>query len=334
MADVAPSALAAPIVHATTHLPVNGNVQSRVQPPPGKYPLPATAPKVAEGGAANFLDHPCCCPLEIVDAKAGTLRDPWGRKKLAIIGFSSSSRDLAPYDDPEWAVCGLNQLSRYIPRADVWFETHHRDLFVSDIVRGTDYVSWLRGQPLPVFMEPDDFDAGRFTDIPRSVRYPIEAANALVGAIHRPDTGPQPLDYWESTVAYCLQWGILAGFEEIGLWGVDLIVGEEYAYQRCNLEFYLGFAQARGIKLTIPKQSALLKQMPYRYGRKQPPVGPFTQAFFEKIYGGAITKREQILTDLNNVDGAMVVLRNLRDAALVYQRGGEVAGLNALTDST
>src|SRR4051812_42075286 len=85
------------------------------------------------------------------------------RKKLAIVGFSESSRHLAPYDNDEFDIWAMNQLYRHIPRATAWFEIHQRKDFLADQVPGTDYLQWLKDCPIPIYM------IEKFTDIPNSV---------------------------------------------------------------------------------------------------------------------------------------------------------------------
>src|SRR5262245_54350241 len=113
---------------------------------PGKYP---------EGGSKMPHLHPAACKVTIRDAQAGLVdfaprlrgKRPTRRTKFAIVGFSGSTRDQAPYGDPEWVIAGLNQLYRFMPRADLWFEIHNRRMFEGDIVRDTDYVGWLQHAP-------------------------------------------------------------------------------------------------------------------------------------------------------------------------------------------
>lgn len=262
--------------------------------------------KYAEGGSRYPTEHPAACEVKIIDAARGQVEIPSGRKKFAVVGFSSSTRDQAPYDDPAWVIAGLNQLYRYMPRVDLWFEIHHREMFLADQVRDTNYLQWLRSAPVPVFMEE------QFDDIPTSVRYPIERAIGLLGR-----------EYFESSIAYMVTWGLLHGFEEIGVWGVDLIVGQEYDYQKPNLEYVLGIARGMGVKITIPSESALLKQGRVRYGARSA-TGPLTLKFFEAVLQQGREKREKLISELNNVDGALAAFNNMRDALLVYARGGEI----------
>lgn len=220
-----------------------------------------------QGGLMDFRDHPACAPLEIVDAAAGRVRDPLGRTKVAIVGFCHSTRDLAPYHDPEWQVWGLNQLYRYIPRADAWTEIHLRSLWERDAAPGTDYLGWLRKSPLPILVGPTDYDAGRYHDIPNAVRFPIEEAMALTGGVGRLAAPDTPLDYFQSSIAFMFAWALLSGAKEIGIWGVDLNTNEEWAYQRPNLEFWIGLAKGLGTRVILPEHTALLTNVGrVRYG--------------------------------------------------------------------
>jgi hypothetical protein len=67
-----------------------------------------------------------------------------------------------------------------------------------------------------------------------------------------------------------LAWAIWKGtYDTIGMWGVDMaldgVTGEsEYSHQRPSVEYWLGIAQGRGIKLVLPTESEILKCGPYR----------------------------------------------------------------------
>jgi hypothetical protein len=45
--------------------------------------------------------------------------------------------------------------------------------------------------------------------------------------------------------------------DEIGLYGVELHDGDAFSHERPNIEYLLGFARARGIKLDISPTSAI-----------------------------------------------------------------------------
>ena len=68
----------------------------------------------------------------------------------------------------------------------------------------------------------------------------------------------QGTPYLESSIAYMMALAILEKVDRIGIWGVDLHCESEYVYQRPNLEYLIGLARGKGIKVFIPPQSALL----------------------------------------------------------------------------
>jgi hypothetical protein len=79
-------------------------------------------------------------------------------------------------------------------------------------------------------------------------RYPFEEVAASIG-----------ISYWNSSIAYAMAMAIHENAEEIGIFGVDMTGGDEYAYQRPNMEYLIGFARGKGIKVHIPQESALCK---------------------------------------------------------------------------
>jgi hypothetical protein len=282
----------------------------------------------------KFWDHPCRSKWEIIDRERGIVEEYPKRKKVAIVGFADSSRNAAPFDDPEWTVWSLNQLYRHIPRFDRWFEIHSRPIFVADIVRDTHYVEWLQTAPVPVYMMQT------FPDMPMSVRYPIEQVGALQGipvaqtrawyeglALPSATRGGGP--YLQSAIGFMIALAILEGFEEIGLWGIDLVVGGEYEYQKPNAEFWLGYAMARGIKVTIPKTSALLRQL-YVYGYEvEPPYWPFRLSDFGASTALYQKQRDDVEAEVYKLDGAILEAEALRKhlVSLPEDRQATLAGM-------
>ena len=68
----------------------------------------------AEPGSGVKFDHPADAnhTITVVDRDAGTVTCSPQRTKVAIIGFATSSRDLAPFDDPAYEIWTLNQIGR------------------------------------------------------------------------------------------------------------------------------------------------------------------------------------------------------------------------------
>jgi len=266
---------------------------------------------VAEDRIGNTInwDHPAACKARIIDPDRGLI-DWNGRTKLAIVGFASSSKDKAPYEDPEWVVWGLNQLYRHINRADAWIDIHHDYAAEAKVVEGTDFMGWLTQAPIPIFM------CKREADIPSSVRYPLEEITAKFGA-----------RYFTSTISYMIAYGIYAGFREIGLWGVDLIVGKEYFHQKPCAEFWLGMANAMGIQVRLADESALLKST-HLYGFEEGPVhGPIKIGEIEERLAKMDKRKEELIRELQTVDGAQQDCRYWLELAALRLRGGAIPAL-------
>ncbi len=83
------------------------------------------------------------------------------------------------------------------------------------------------------------------------ISYPFDRVIPVVG------------EYFQSSIAYALALAIteMCGNKEeneIALYGIDVSPDEEWAYQRACIEFLIGIAIGKGVKVTIPESSALL----------------------------------------------------------------------------
>lgn len=275
-----------------------------------------TAAAVVEG-LHDGSQAPAWCDM---DREAGDVFISPKRDKVAIVGFASSTRDKAPYTDESFEIWGLNQLNRFFPRftdpalADRrrypirWFEIHNRPMFEADTVRDTDYVGWLRQLDVPVYMTQTH------EDMPCSVRYPLERVTEYFGG----------RKYFTSSPAYEVALAIMLGFTEIHVYGIDLIVGEEYDYQKACMEYWLGQCEGRGIRLVLPPETALLKST-HLYGYvTQPNFGPFTLSMFEHRLRQLHSRRNELLTELNAVEGCISESSQWRDALQLHMRGGTI----------
>lgn len=308
--------------------------------------LKEAARQSTQAGAAGApqpdrTDHPSCGVTRIVDADDGRLAFymPDGateRKKFALCGFASTTREMAPVTDPEWAVVTMNQLYRHmVRRGDAHFEIHAD--YLDAVVPGTDHEGWCRDCGIPVLM------TARRPQLPTSVRFPIER---LIARFDH--------DYFTSTVAHMAAFfidhidqrvearmraapgnGLASAFDvaqlqraiyaeySLGFYGIDLVVGEEYTWQRPCAEFYLGQALARNIAVHIPKPSALLKQR-YRYGYQMEPAGLILESDLERRRIGLVNAHQQHSEELLKLTGALGELAFWTELRSLREKGAEV----------
>ncbi|MCK9519318.1 MAG: hypothetical protein M0R74_09910 [Dehalococcoidia bacterium] len=160
-------------------------------------------------------------------------------KRLAIIGKASGWRD-APTDIETWGLTQLNlrrDVSRVIDMNDysLWGEKEARDAAASR--------AKAKEKGIP------------YVDLQT---YPIEKIIAHFGT-----------RYFSSTVDYALALAIYEDFKIIDLYGVLLLTGSEYAYQKPGADFWCGVALGRGCAVNVHGYSNIMKTQDgkmYGYG--------------------------------------------------------------------
>lgn len=214
-------------------------------------------------------------------------------KKVAILGFAESYRE-APFDDPSVHIAGMNELWRYLPRWDSWFEMHPRAIFAEhgnrDQAAHLAYLQGLDGSR-PVYM------LEAHSDIPGSRAYPINEVTLGVFPRH---VGA----YFTSTVSFMLALAIYQKAEWIGLYGIDLASDTEYTQQRAATEYLIGLAHGMGIEVHVATGSALMKSGRI-YGYSQSVHGQGFRAVVERRVADLKTKHEQTLSLVNTLEGAL-----------------------------
>lgn len=219
------------------------------------------------------------------------LREELGNhKKVCIVGFCETSREFTPYTDPEFEIWGLNRGSLFMPltiQVTRWFEMHGEHIVSWENRRPGKHVEWLNNFPGPVYMHQ------KIDLVKNSVAYPLQAmadyfGKDLLRIGHMTKTtqqsasggevelmavsGPDDLadstgePYLSSSIAYELALAIYEGFEEIHLYGVDLVTDAEYAWQKPGVEYLLGFALGKGIRVVLPVNCPLLRGTLYGRG--------------------------------------------------------------------
>lgn len=166
-------------------------------------------------------------------------------RKVAIVGSSDTTRNMAPYDDLSWEIWTLNDMCILgLPRIDRYFELHSDSMLDREchkIAGVKAELEWLKtNETVPVYMvDPRDW-------VPAAVEYPIDAIIKEFGR------------YFTNTVSYMIALAIYEDVDEIGLWGVDMAHYSEYGTQRPSCEYFIGLARGKGIPVHIPTESSLL----------------------------------------------------------------------------
>ena len=160
-------------------------------------------------------------------------------RKVAIIGLADSTHNDAPWDDPEWEKWGLPWDAGYWARCDRLFEMHDLRLLEGADCRRDGYLDLLQQVDVPLYMQSRYFD--------NVTQYPFDEVAETTG------------NYFNSSIGYMLALAIHERAEQIGVWGVDMNVDDEYFYQRPNCEYLLGLALGMGIDITLPEETPLLK---------------------------------------------------------------------------
>lgn len=236
-----------------------------------------------------------------------------GRKTVAITGMSPASRDIANYEPDHVEVWGLNNAREILKRVDRLFQIHQR----IEVDEDPEYLKWLQSLDCPVYM------IEHYDDIPNSVKYPFgEVATQIF-----PAETEYASDYLTSTIAYMMALAIYEGFDEIHLWGIDMATGTEYEQQRPCMEFWIGAARMKGIKVVIPDSSPLCKHNPdgmygvYRTHR-------LTSAILKETLGNL--ERQRIRTPREDeathhtINGARQITRKLIDIADPSMKGKRI----------
>jgi hypothetical protein len=95
----------------------------------------------------------------------------------------------------------------------------------------------------------------KYVEIPMSEEFPIEECVKEFG-----------IPYFTNTICYMIAYALLKGAKEINLYGVNQAGSHEYAEERGGVEYWLGIAVGRGVKVTINGKDSQLLKYKGRYG--------------------------------------------------------------------
>jgi len=204
-----------------------------------KLPSPAKRANSARGGAISPAPRPAPPPAPAHVAILGM-----GPSLDTYTGLCKRAGGRKNYCDETWA---MNALGDVIV-ADKIF--HMDDVRIQEIrakARPESNIAamlrWMKTHPGPIIT------SRTHPDYPGLVAFPLEAAINLA-----------KLDYFNSTAAYAVVYAILIGVKKISLFGCDFTYPNAHHAEKGRgcVEFWLGFARARGIDIVVPKNTSLL----------------------------------------------------------------------------
>jgi len=187
--------------------------------------------------------------------------------KISINGFGPTA-DQAPLDNPTWTKMGLPWDDSW-EKFDILYEMHEKNvlelsspIILTEVWTGTT-VQTKAHRPLMYWKILKDLSMDKSKKL-----YMQDAYWGGVLAYPYEKVIKATRDYFISSITYMLSHAISMAPDEIALFGVDLMPDEEWDYQRSCIEYLLGLAEGRGINISLPEGSALLKfqSKPVRFG--------------------------------------------------------------------
>ena len=184
-----------------------------------------------------------------------------GVGRLRKIGFVGGAKSLhyAPWHDPSWELWAHASCRHLCYRdPDLLFDMHPKVLWSDPTKKTWDphYLKWLAINRVPIMMQE------RYPEVPASIRYPFE-----------PMITEFPRGYMANHVAYMTALALMEGVTHIGIFGCDYNTNSEYGPQRGSAEYWLGFAEGRGVHVQIAPQCDLLHKPSLLYGYESHPNG-------------------------------------------------------------
>lgn len=234
-------------------------------------------------------------------------------KRVAIVGFCNDSREMAPYEDETIEIWGLNRAYLFMHRANRWFDLHSPAIQHNQHRRPGKHLDWLKAFPGPVYMHGAD------PDIPNSVTFPLAEVAETIGSTlvrmndkGQTERGPDA-PYLTSSIAMEIALAIHEGYEEIQLWGIDLNTDSEYAWQKPGVEYLIGVALGRGIRVVLPDNCPLLRGSIYGRGYLSPTGEQMSMEQLEARSKGLEHDRNQLVHQLAELTGAKRELHFVMD---------------------
>ena len=222
------------------------------------------------------------------------------KTRVAILG-TADSMQFTPWGDKDLEIFPVGSCVPHpeFKRADRILEMHHPHLWEPE--RGTKVPSTMYNHwNCPIYMNDDCY-----TNVfPKAIPYPLKdivehfKLLELMGIPNREllkkwfgeEVNFREKVYFTNSMAYMIALIVYEKhlghpWEQIEFYGVHMAGGEEYAFERSCVEYWIGHAHAAGIRTVIPDDSDLLKSA-YLYGYEE-----------EGFYTKDLTRRKKTLDE-------------------------------------
>lgn len=246
------------------------------------------------------------------------------QRKICIVG-TTTTRHLAPFNDPSWEIWTIGPGGRDIPghRWERLFEVHGAGLIHTWEAGFGEYLNFLSNVKLPqqvVTIRPIKemiLDWGYQhkktpEDVAKEVTGSFEANIVLDRALLLGKYGRM---WMSSTISYALAQAIEEKAEEISIYGIDMESGEEYVTQFAGARHLIDLAKFIGITITVPAWCGLLRDpspYPDRFETYEAIWFQNRIALLSGIVSQKVTEHEQRKAELFRKEGA---IRTLADIA-------------------
>lgn len=191
-------------------------------------------------------------PAEFAPPMWAAPRAGLGRtRKIGLLGSHSASLKWCPWDDPSWELWGHSSSRGWYRRPpERYFDLHPTVCWTRGGKKGAAYPKWLAQNTVPIYMQE------RRAEVPASMRYPKE--QVLM----------QFRGYIGSHAAWMMALALMEGVTHLGFFGVSYTDddGPERFTQRGSTEYWMGFAEGRGVQLVLPDGCTLLREPTALYG--------------------------------------------------------------------
>jgi hypothetical protein len=194
-----------------------------------------------------------------------------GLDTVAIVGSAWTTRGWAPYGEKGVEVWCFNEMHGQtgVGKADRWFQLHPKSEFTK--AHRFNHKEWLESEHDFVIYMQRQYDG-----IPDSNRYPLsEIQDKLLTRMWKGEE--QIKKVFGSSMAYAVALALYEGFERIELFGIEMALEGEWAFQRESMAFWVGLAAGMGVEIWMPEECKLFYMPLYAYEELRKGDGSFVE---------------------------------------------------------